>query len=91
MKHVRTSKTAVYIIFKYLIDPFGKFGSPSPDKAEQWPEQRYSFLPMCAVFFCVQTMLWLPVFAIFNVHTDVDACDFTRGLYGHCKRVCTQR
>ena len=31
----------------------------------------------------------LPVFAIFNVHTDVDACDFTRGLYGHRKRVCT--
>ena len=35
LKHVRTSKTALYIIFKYLIDPFGKFGSPSPDKAEQ--------------------------------------------------------
>ena len=38
---------------------------------------------------CVQTMVWLPVFGIFNVRTDADACaDFTRGLYGHRKRVC---
>ena len=28
-------------------------------------------------------------FEIFNVRTDVDACDCTRGLYGHRKRVCT--
>ena len=39
-------------------------------------------------FFCVQTMVWLTVFGIFNVHTDIDACDCTRRLYGHCKRVC---
>ena len=31
------------------------------------------------VFSCVQTMVWLPVFGIFNVRTDVDACDCTRG------------
>ena len=34
-------------------------------------------------------MVWLPVLGIFKVHTDVDACDCTRGLYGHHKRVCT--
>ena len=34
-------------------------------------------------------MVWLPVFGIFNVHTDVDACDCTPGLYGHRKRDCT--
>ena len=34
-------------------------------------------------------VLGLPVFGIFNVRFDVDACDFTRGLYGHRKRVCT--
>ena len=28
-------------------------------------------------------MVWLPVFGIFNVCTDADACDCTRGLYGH--------
>ena len=30
-------------------------------------------------------MVWLPVFGIFNVHTDVDVCDCTRALYGHRK------
>ena len=28
-------------------------------------------------------MAWLPVFGIFNVRADVDACDCTQGLYGH--------
>ena len=37
----------------------------------------------CVVFSCVQIMAWLPVFGIFNVHTDVDACNCTRGLYRH--------
>ena len=39
--------------------------------------------------FCVQTMVWLPVFWSFDVHTDLDACDCTQGMYGHRKRVCT--
>ena len=30
------------------------------------------------------------VFGIFNVHADVDACDCTRWMYGHHKRVCTE-
>ena len=34
-------------------------------------------------------MVRLSVFEIFNVRTDVDACDCTRGLHGHCKRICT--
>ena len=42
-------------------------------------EQRYPFLSVCAVFLSVRTMVWLPVFAIFNVHTDVDACDCAQG------------
>ena len=46
-------------------------------------EQRYPFLSVCVVSSCVQTMVWLPAFGLFNVHTDVDACDCTRGLYGH--------
>ena len=33
-------------------------------------------------------MVWLPVFGIFNVCTDVDACNCTQGLCGHSKRVC---
>ena len=35
-------------------------------------------------------MVWLPMFGIFNVRTDADACDCTRGLYGHRERVCTE-
>ena len=43
-----------------------------------------------AVFPCVQTMVWLPVSGIWNVRTDVDACDCTRGQYGQVtERVCT--
>ena len=34
-------------------------------------------------------MVWLPVFEIFNVCTDVDACDCTQGLCRHLERVCT--
>ena len=41
------------------------------------------------VFSCVQTMVWLPVFGVFNVPADVDACDCTQRLYGHRKRVYT--
>ena len=35
----------------------------------------YIFLLECAVLSCVQITVWLPVFGIFNVSTDVDACD----------------
>ena len=34
-------------------------------------------------------MVWPPVFGIFNVRIDVDACDCTRGRYGHRQRVFT--
>ena len=47
------------------------------------------FLSVCAVFSCVQTVVWLPVFGIVNVHTDVDACYCALGLYVHRKKVCT--
>ena len=29
-------------------------------------------------------------YRIFNVCTDVNACGCTRGVYGHCERVCTE-
>ena len=32
-------------------------------------------------------MVWRPVFGIFYVRSDVDACDCTRGLYGHGKNL----
>ena len=45
----------------------------------------------CVQYFRVSAaMVRLPVFGIFNLHTDLNACDCTRGLYGHLKRVCTE-
>ena len=74
----------------YFFVPCRKFRSPYLGKAQQPQEQRYPFLSVCAVFLCVQTMVWLPMFGIFNTHTDVPACNCTQGLYGHRKRVCTE-
>ena len=74
--------------FSTSLSLWGKFWSPYLGKAQQQPqEQRYPFLSMHVVFPCVLRMLWLPVFGIFNVRTDADASDCTRGLYGHRKRV----
>ena len=39
---------------------------------------------------CVQTMVWLPVLAIFNVGTTAEASVCMWGLYKHCKSVCTE-
>ena len=59
--------------------PLREIRSPYLGKVQQLQEQRYPFLPVCAVFSCVHTMVWLAVFVICNVHTDVDASDCTRG------------
>ena len=75
---------------EYLIIPCGKSGSPYPGKSQQPQEHRYPFLSVCGVFSCIQTMIWLPMFGIFNVRSDADACDCTRGLCGHRKRVRTE-
>ena len=69
--------------------PSWGIGGTLSGKTQQSTEQCYRFLSVCAVFSCVQTVTWLPVFEIFIVRTDVDACDCTRGLCGHRKRVCT--
>ena len=58
----------------------GNYGSPY---AQQPQEQHYPVLSVRVVFLFVQTMVRLPVFGMFNVHTDVDACDCTLGLYLH--------
>ena len=74
------------------LSPCWKFGSPNLGMGQQPQEQRYPFLSVCAVFSCVQTVVWLPVLGIFNVHTYIDACDCTRGpSAGHRWRVCTEK
>ena len=74
-----------YFLYQCFIVPHRKFRSPHLGKAQQPLGQCYPFLSVSAVFSCVQTMVWLSVFGIFNMHTDADACDCTRGLYRHCK------
>ena len=64
--------------FQYFFVPCGKFGLPYLGKAQKPQEQRFPFLSVCAVLLCVQTMVWLPVWDIFNVRIDFDACDYTR-------------
>ena len=39
---------------------------------------------------CIQTVIWLQLFRILDVHEEVDECDCTQGLYEHCIRVCTE-
>ena len=47
--------------------------APFLGQAQQQQEHCYPFLSVCVVFSCVQTMVLLPVFEIFNLRTDVDA------------------
>ena len=57
---------------------------------QQWQEQCYQFVPWCVVFLHVKAVLWLPVFGIFNVHTDVDTCDGAWWVYKYCKIICSE-
>ena len=68
----------------------GNLGRLTLVRLQQAQEQSYPFLTVPAVFLCVQTRVWLPVLGIFNMHTDVSACDGTRGVYRHCNRVCAE-
>ena len=44
---------------------------------------------MCSISVCPNNGIAASVWDFYNVHTDADACDCTRGLCGHRKRVCT--
>ena len=68
----------------------GNSGRLSWVTLQQPQEQRYPFLPACAVLSCFQTVVYLPMLGIFNVRTDVTTRDCTQGLHGHRKRVCTE-
>ena len=57
--------TVTLIFLKYFFIACGKFASPYLGKALKPQEQRYPFLSAYVVFFCVQTMVWLPVFGDF--------------------------
>ena len=76
-----TKSCLIFRKWLYFFVSCRKFRSPYPGKTQQPQEQRYPFLSMRAVFSCAQTMVRLPVFGIFNVHTDADTCDCMQGLY----------
>ena len=68
----------------------GTFWSLYLGTAQQPQEQCCPFLTVCALFSCVQTMVWLPVFRIFNLRTESPAGNPTWGLHGHRRRVGTE-
>ena len=79
------------LFFFTLLSLTGKSDCLTWVRLQQPQEQRYPFLTVRAVLSCVQTKVWVPVIVIFNVRTDVNACDCTWGFYGRHRRVCTEK
>ena len=81
-----------FFFFNTSIIAHGKFRSPYLGKATAVAK---AMLPIptcvCSTFICIPTVVWLPILGIFNVYTDVNACDCIQGLCGHCKRICTEK
>ena len=71
------------VVFNSSLIPFGNLGHLTWVRLQQPQEQHCPFVPVRAVVLCVQTMVWLPVFGICNLHTAADACDDAQGLYEH--------
>ena len=86
--HIRTNVCGNYFLSHCFTVPHRKLRSHYLGKTQHHKEHCYPFPLKGVVFLCVQTVVWLPVFGIFNTLTDVDACDCTQGLYGHHKTVC---
>ena len=84
--------SSFFFFFKVLLCSLREtiFRSSYLGKAQQPQAQRYPFLSMCVIFSCLQTVVWLSVFGICKVRTELDVCDCTPEMYGHRKRVCTE-
>ena len=74
-----------FFFFYTSFFPCGNSGRLIRVRPQQPQEQCYPFLTVRAVFSCVQTKIWLPLFWIYNVRRDVNASDCTGRLYGHRK------
>ena len=83
-------KTLEQFFVLYFIVPCEKFGSPYPGKAEQPQEQLYRLLLVCAAFSCVQAMVCLPVFRIFNVRIYMMVHAIAHGGCADAVRLCTE-
>ena len=76
-----------FLLFFLMFHYQGDSGHLTWARLQQSQMQRKPFLPVCAFFPLVSR---LPVFGIFNVCTDVDACNYTQGMYEHRKRVSSE-
>ena len=56
--------TVNFFFLKYFIVPRGKFGWPCWVRLRQRQDQRYLYPLVCAVFSCVQIMVWLKLQAL---------------------------
>ena len=64
----------LFVCFKSFIYPFaGNSGRLTWVRLSQLQGECYPFRTVHAVFSCFQTKVWLPMFEIFNVRTDVNA------------------
>ena len=80
-----SNKYPLFKNLKYFIVPCRKFRSPFSGKAQQSQERCYPFLSMCAVFLCVQTMVWgFFMFTQMLMHMNA------RGDCTDTVRVCTE-
>ena len=69
----------------------GKFGSLFLVGKPASTESRYPTYCACWVFYCLHNPPNSDMdYRIFNVHTDVNACDYTLGCTDTHKRVCTE-
>ena len=72
------------------ISPMGKSGC-FPRRKPDATESRHPYYGACWVFDCFHTPPTSDMdYRIFNVSTDVNACDYTRGCTDTRKRVCTE-
>ena len=72
------------------ISPVGYSGCFSRGKAAA-TELRYPTYCACWMFLCFHNPSDSGMdYKIFNVHTDIDACDCTRGMYGRRRKDCTE-
>ena len=87
LAHQVIRKAGTYVYYSLDFISFLSFGFDNSLCLAGNSGRLTSAIPVSAVFPCVQTLLQLPVFGIFNVRTDVDAYNCTPGLYGHRKNL----
>ena len=68
----------IYIYSFFHLSLAGNVGHLTWLRRQQPQEQHYPFLSVCAEFLCIQTIIWMPVLQILNMHANADAGDCTQ-------------